>query len=73
MTNDERHSNIRLLMIGGLVGGIIGVGIASLLSKRAERSGGRLDLSTGEGIRLGLLLLGMLRQVADLASPDSDS
>jgi hypothetical protein len=70
MTIDESRSNARLLIAGGLVGGIVGVGVAYLLSQRADRSGGQLEFSTGEGIRLGLLLLGMLRQVADLANPD---
>lgn len=59
------------LLIGGVVGGLVGVGMAYLLVQRAEKQGGDIDLSTGEGIRLGVLLLGALRQVADLASPKS--
>ena len=57
------------LLVGGVIGGIVGVGMAYLLVQRAEKQGGDIDLSTGEGIRLGVLLLGALRQVADLASP----
>lgn len=59
------------LLIGGVVGGLVGVGMAYLLVQRAEKQGGEIDFSTGEGIRLGVLLLGALRQVADLASPKS--
>lgn len=62
----------RMMMMGGVIGSLAGVGVAYLLVQRAERQGGDLDLSTGEGIRLGLLMLGMLRQVADLAN-SSDS
>ncbi len=62
----------KTLLIGGLLGALTGIGIAMLLVKRAERQGGEMKLSTGEGMRLGLLILGMLRQVADLASPDEE-
>jgi hypothetical protein len=51
---------------------VTGMGVAYLIAQRAERQGGDVSLSTGEGLRLGLLVLGMLRQVADLASPDED-
>lgn len=62
----------QVLLLGGLVGAVTGLGIAYLITQRAERQGGQVSLSTGEGLRLGLLVLGLLRQVADLASPDPD-
>jgi hypothetical protein len=62
----------RTLLAGGLIGAITGMGIAYLLVQRADRQGGEMRLSSGEGLRLGLLVLGMLRQVADLASPDEE-
>jgi hypothetical protein len=63
----------RTLMAGGLIGALTGIGVAYLLVQRAERQGGEMRLSSGEGLRLGLLVIGMLRQVADLASPDEDA
>lgn len=62
----------RTLLAGGVIGAISGMGIAYLLIQRADRQGGQMSLSTGEGLRLGLLVLGMLRQIADLASPDEE-
>lgn len=56
----------KALVLGGVVGGLIGVGAAYLLVQRAEREGTELHLGTGEGIRLGLMVLGMLRQVSQL-------
>lgn len=56
----------KALVLGGVVGGLIGVGAAYLLVQRAEREGTELRLGTGEGIRLGLMVLGMLRQVSQL-------
>ncbi|HEX9797705.1 MAG TPA: hypothetical protein VGA52_12025 [Anaerolineales bacterium] len=72
MQNQDEGWKGRLLLAGGLVGALTGLGIAYLMVQRAERRGGDLELSSGEGLRLGLLLLGMLRQVADLASPDTE-
>lgn len=62
----------RTLLMGGLIGAVTGMGVAFLIAQRAERQGGEVSLSPGEGLRLGLLVLGMLRQVADLASPDEE-
>jgi putative aminopeptidase FrvX len=43
-----------------------GVSAAYLLIQRAEKENGNLQIGTGEGIKLGLLVLGLLRQVAQL-------
>jgi hypothetical protein len=56
----------KVLVLGGVIGGLVGVGAAYLLVQRAEREGQDLQLGTGEGIRLGILVLGMLRQVSRL-------
>ncbi len=61
---DGTNSRNKILVLGGVIGGFIGVGAAYLLVQRAEREGTEIELSTGEGIRLGLLVLGMLRQVS---------
>lgn len=58
----------KALVLGGVVGGLIGVGAAYLLVQRAEREGTELRLGTGEGLRLGLMVLGMLRQVSQLGN-----
>lgn len=63
-------SKARILFLGGCLGAVTGMGVAYLLAQRAERQGGEVRLSSGESLRLGLLLLGMLRQVSDLALPD---
>jgi hypothetical protein len=60
----------RVILAGGLFGALFGLGMAYLLTQRAERQGGELKLGTGEGIRLGLLLLGLLKQVSELGGGD---
>jgi hypothetical protein len=37
-----------------------------MLVRRSERSGVSLSVSTGEGLRIGLLVMGLLREVAAL-------
>ena len=56
----------KALLIGAGVGLLAGLGAAYMLVQRAEKDGGRPELSAGEGIKLGLLVLGLLRQVAQL-------
>jgi gas vesicle protein len=56
----------KTLIIGGLIGALLGVGAALLLLQRAEKENRALQFNTTEGIKLGLLALGTLRQVTQL-------
>jgi len=56
----------KLYIIGGLIGALVGVGSAFLLSQNMEKSGKRPHLSTQEGFRLLLLLIGVVRNVSNL-------
>lgn len=57
----------RILLIGGLLGAVTGVVGAMLLYRRAEDEGKELSISTGDGVRLGVMIVGLLRAVAGLA------
>jgi len=54
------------MLLGGVLGALTGVAAAYLLIRRSED--GRPKIGAGEGVRLGLLLLGLLRQVTELGS-----
>jgi hypothetical protein len=56
----------KTLLLGGIIGAVVGLGAAYLLIQRAEKEQGKLKMNAGEGIKLGLLVLGLLRQVAQL-------
>jgi hypothetical protein len=56
----------KVLLIGGVVGLLTGLGAAYLLVQRANRDETKPVLNTVEGLKLGLLVLGMLRQVTQL-------
>lgn len=59
----------KALTIGALIGALTGLGTAYFLVKNAEKEGETLSLSSGQGVKLGLLLLGTLRQVMQLDDP----
>jgi hypothetical protein len=62
--NGDQAWKPKALAIGALVGALTGMAGAYLLVRRAEASGTRPQLDPGEGLRIGLLLMGLLRQVA---------
>jgi hypothetical protein len=67
--NSNSPARGKALLIGGALGALTGAGVAYLLLQRAEKDHGELKISTGEGVRLGLLVLGLLRQVLELGEP----
>ena len=57
---------MKVLLIGGTVGLLAGLGGAYLLIQRSDREEEQPVLNLVEGIKLGVLLLGLLRQVSQL-------
>jgi hypothetical protein len=49
-----------------MLGALVGVGAAFLLTKRAEQQGKPLSISTGKGVQLGVLIAGLLRSILSL-------
>jgi hypothetical protein len=60
----------QVLVIGAVVGALTGLGGAYLLIQRSKRKAEPPSLSTSEGLRLGLIIFGLLRQVAMLGDDD---
>ncbi len=60
------NTDSKILIIGAVVGAMVGVGAAYLIANRVEETGQPVKVSSGEGIKLGLLVLGMLRQIASM-------
>lgn len=63
---DAGNWKTKALIIGGVLGALVGLGGAYLLIQNAEREGNTLTITAGDGVKLGLLLMGTLRQVASL-------
>jgi hypothetical protein len=60
----------QVLVIGAVVGALTGLASAYLLIQRAKKRAEAPNLNASEGIKLGLLVFGLLRQVAMLGSGD---
>jgi hypothetical protein len=64
--------NNRVLLFGALIGAATGLVAAMMLQRRAEKTGNEIALSTGEGIQLGVMIMGLLRAVAALADKEDN-
>jgi hypothetical protein len=64
--------NNRVLLFGALIGAATGLVAAMMLQRRAEKTGNEITLSTGEGIQLGVMIMGLLRAVAALADKEDN-
>lgn len=65
VSNNENWK-LRTIVIGTVVGAVTGLIAAFLLSKRAEQKGEHLSISSGEGLKLGVLIAGLLRSILTL-------
>ena len=57
---------MQTLVIGGVLGMLVGLGGAYLLTKRAEQRGTQLTITPGKGVQLGVMLAGLLRSILTL-------
>jgi hypothetical protein len=69
-SNDDEQWKSKVLLLGGVVGALTGLLGAYLLIQNAEKQNTTPELSAGEGVKLGVLVMGLLRQVAQLGSGD---
>lgn len=66
------NQQTKVLLIGALAGAATGIVTALMLQRRAERTGTEISLSAGEGIQLGMMVLGLVRSIAALADRDDN-
>jgi hypothetical protein len=59
-------SNSTVLVVSALIGALAGLGAGILLLRRAEQRGTETAITRREGLSVGLLVLGLLRQIAQL-------
>jgi gas vesicle protein len=56
----------RTLLLGALIGAATGLMAAMLLNRRAEKAGSETAITTGEGLKLSVMIIGLLRAIASL-------
>ena len=59
---------MKALIIGGVVGLAAGMIAALIFIQRAEMSEAKPKLSAGEGVKVGIGVLGVLRMISDLGT-----
>ena len=59
-------NNRNTILFGALIGAVTGVVAAILLTRRAEKNERDTAITTGEGLKLGVLVFGLLRAIASL-------
>jgi len=65
-TNDENKNwKTKILVIGAIIGAVTGLGAAYLLIQQADEEES-LQISPGEGVKLGVSVFSFLRQVTQL-------
>jgi gas vesicle protein len=57
----------RTILFGTLIGAATGLVAAVLLTRRAEKNERELAITSGEGLKLGVLVFGLLRAIASLS------
>jgi len=60
----------RTIFLGALIGAFTGTIAAMLLNRRAEREERSTAITAGEGLKLGVLLFGLLRAIAALGDDE---
>jgi gas vesicle protein len=56
----------RNILFGALIGAFTGLVAAMLLNRRAEKRGDETAITPGEGMKIGMLLFGLLRAISSL-------
>ena len=68
MTDSEittvKNQNAKVLALGTLIGALVGLGAAYLLLQNTDEEG--LNMTPGEGVKLGISVFSFLRQVTSL-------
>ncbi|MBI5963284.1 MAG: hypothetical protein HY863_07405 [Chloroflexi bacterium] len=59
-------NNRNTILFGALLGAVTGIAAAVLLTRRAAKNERETAITTGEGLKLGVLVFGLLRAIASL-------
>jgi len=57
----------KTILLGALIGAAAGLIAAMLLNRRAEKNERETAITPGEGLKLGVLVFGLLRAIASLS------
>lgn len=64
----ESNWKTKTLLIGGVVGAVIGIIGALVLVQQADKAQSRPQLTAGDGVKVGLGVLAVLKLLAELGA-----
>ncbi len=64
------NSRTQTILIGTLLGAATGLVAALMWNRRAAQEGGSTAITAGEGVKLGVMILGLLRAISSLGEED---
>ncbi len=59
-----------ILLAGAVIGAITGLIGAAMLIRRTEKNGGETNITTSDGLKLGVMVFGLLRAIAALGDEE---
>ena len=69
VAESENNWKTKTYIIGAVAGALIGLGAAFLLARSSdERDGGPPHVSTGDALKVGVAVIGLVRGIASLGS-----
>jgi len=63
---NNQNWKTKVMVIGTVIGAFTGLGAAYLMIQRAEQANIQPKLTAGEGVKVGLGVLGLLKMIADI-------
>ena len=60
----------KILFLGALIGAATGLVAAILINRRTVKDPGSTAITTGEGLKLGVMIFGLLRAIASLSDDE---
>jgi hypothetical protein len=69
-TEPLANSQAKTLLIGAGVGALTGLAAAFLLGRRAAKTESEVTITPTEGLKIGLLVIGLLRSIATLGGDE---
>ena len=68
--NQTSSWKTKTLFVGGVLGLLSGLLAAFLLIQRSQQNEKELNISAGDGVKVGIGVLGVLKLISDLADRD---
>lgn len=67
---NSNRNTAQTLIVSAIAGALAGLGVGFMLLRRADENERPNTITAGEGLSLAFMILGLLRQVAQLGDED---